>query len=69
MEEELGTIRTALENLLGKAQTPKKVCIDNTDENADWLKEIKTDGGKSFQEQDLAASEKARKLHRQDRDR
>lgn len=66
--EELGTICAALENLLEKAQKPKKVVIDDTDENADWLKEIKTEDGKSFQEQDLAASKEARKLHRQNRD-
>ena len=66
--EELDTIRAALENLLEKAQKPKKVCIDDTDENADWLKEIETEDGKSFQEQDLAASKEARKLHRQNRD-
>lgn len=64
---ELGTIRRALENLLEKAQKPKKVRIDDTDENADWLKGIETENGKSFQEQDLAASKEARKLHRQDR--
>lgn len=66
--EELDTIRVALENLLEKAQKPKKVIIGDTDENADWLKEIETEDGKSFQEQDLAASAKARKLHRQNRD-
>lgn len=66
--EELDTIHAALENLLEKAQKPKKVVIDDTDENADWLKEIETEDGKSFQEQDLAASKEARKLHRQNRD-
>lgn len=66
--EDLDTIRAALENLLEKAQKPKKVVIDDTDENADWLKEIETEDGKSFKEQDLAASKEARKLHRQNRD-
>lgn len=67
--KELDTIRAVLENLLEKAQKPKKVVIDDTDENADWLKGIETEDGKSFQEQDLAASKEARELHRQDRNR